>query len=460
MAGSRKRPGAEAPPDALVRAVEDCLRQHAKPGSSVTVGLSGGIDSIVLLDVLRDLAPRLGLRLDALHINHGLSPNADHWEHFCRRHCGRRRISFQAVRVEVAGEGVNVEEEARRARYRGFASHGAEVMALAHNRDDQAETVLLRLLRGAGVQGLAGMPEMRSMCEGASAEAGGQRLIRPLLGVSRAAIRAHALRRRLTWMEDESNADPRFARNFLRAEILPVLERRFPGCTSALVRAAAHMREAGALLEAFGEADLQAVMVAGHLDVKKLAALGQPRAASVLRLALAAHGEPPPTAAATHEVLRQLLTAAVDANPEVALANVVLRRYRGRVGIAPIGHMADARTWQHVAWSGEGEQRLPDGSVLRVRETVGTGVARARLAAGSTSLRRRRGGERMRLRADGPSRTLKNLLQEGAVPPWERDAMPLLYCNEQLVWVPAVGVASEFQARPGEPALEFCWEPV
>lgn len=459
MAGSRKRPGAEAAPDALVRAVEDCLRQHAQPGSSVSVGLSGGIDSIVLLDVLRGLAPKLDLRLDALHVNHGLSPNAAAWEQFCRRHCARRRIPFQAVRVEVAGAGANVEDEARRARYRGFASHGAGVVALAHNRDDQAETVLLRLLRGAGVHGLAGMPRMRSMSDSSGNGGGEQRVIRPLLGVSRAAIRAHALRRRLTWVEDESNADPRFARNFLRAEILPALEQRFPGCTSALVRAAAHMREADALLGALGAADLRAVMVSGQIDVARLAALGEARAANVLRLALAARGEPPPTTAVMHEILRQLSSAAVDANPEVVLANVVLRRYRGRIGIAPIGHIADARIWEHVAWSGGREQRLPDGSLLHAREAVGRGVARARLDAGSASLRRRRGGERLRLRADGRSRTLKNLLQECAVPPWERDAMPLLYCNEQLVWVPAVGVASEFQARPGEPALEFCWEP-
>lgn len=459
MADSRKRRAGEPSSVAVVRAVENRLRLHAKRGDAITVGLSGGIDSIVLLDALRRLAPAWDLRLSALHVHHGLSLNAAAWEDFCHRHCARRRVPFQAVRVQVAGAGANLEEHARLARYRAFEAHGGAIMALAHNRDDQAETVLMRLLRGAGVHGLAGMPDARIMGDAAhGACVGKQRLIRPLLAVSRDAIRDYAATRRLRWVEDESNDDPRFARNFLRSEVLPALERRFPGCRSALARAADRLREADGLLQTLAHDDLQAVTVSGQLDAARLAVLGIERAANALRSALASNGEPPMPAGATQEVLRQLLGAAVDSNPEVVLTRVTLSRYRGRIAIRPHGSMGVMKGWHPVPWAGEAEQQLPDGSLVRAQSVVGAGVSCVRLSRGTITLRQRRGGERIRLRPESPTRTLKNLLQEHAVPPWERDAMPLLYCNEQLVWIPTVGVASAFQAQPGESAWEFTWQ--
>jgi tRNA(Ile)-lysidine synthase len=173
--------------------VERQISLHARRGETVTVALSGGVDSIVLLDLVVAVSGPLALVVQCLHVNHGLSPNADLWESFCREHCRRLGLRFRAVRVQVAGGGSNVEAQARAARYRAFRDHGSSIVALGHNRDDQAETVLLRLLRGAGVFGLAGMPSARGL--DAAHEASAQGLIRPLLQVSRADIQAYALDR-------------------------------------------------------------------------------------------------------------------------------------------------------------------------------------------------------------------------------------------------------------------------
>lgn len=458
MASTRKAHVAERSVSALAAVVEREVRPHIAAGDTLTIGLSGGVDSIVLLDVMRRIERSIGIRVAALHVNHGLSANADAWEAFCRAHCARRRIPFDAVRVTVGGGGANIEEEARIARYRVLERQGGTIVLLAHNRDDQAETVLLRLLRGAGVHGLSAMRPVRRMRDDRF-QNGLERqiLLRPLLSVGRGDIERYARSRRLRWIEDESNADCRYARNFLRNEILPMLAQRFPACQANLARAATHLAEADALLREIASEDLRQATVDAGIDMVKLAALGRLRAAQALRLALEARGEPSISTETTSEVLRQLLGARSDRSPSIELMRTVVRRYRGCVVIdARSGPVA---AWSRIEWEGGALQTLPDGSVLVARGTRGCGVSVARLASDQVTLRRRVGGESMRLRADGPRRTLKNLLQEHAVPPWQREVMPLVFCGEQLVWVPTVGVASGFVAHAGELGWEFTWRP-
>jgi len=441
----------------LEASVAFCLSRHVRHGETVTVGLSGGVDSVVLLDALRraSASARIGLR--AVHVNHGLSKNASAWQRFCREHCRRRGIAFSAVRVEVAGGGRNVEAEARAARYRALAQHGSEVIALAHNENDQAETVLLHLLRGSGVQGLAGMPPERPLDSLGHRDPAHrvQRLIRPLLEISRGEILAYAARRRLRWIDDESNRDERFARNFLRRRVLPLLEGRFGGCSANLARAAAHMQEAASLLGEFGAMDCAAVSRDGRLHALALMTLGPARAINALRVYLAGKGEPPPSSVRMKELLRQLGSERADAQPEVELALGVLRRYRGWIEWQP--RMAAPIEERYLTWRGERRLALGQGGVLIAVRTRGGGVSAARLGAGEVTIRRRRGGERMRLEAARPTRTLKNLLQEAGIAPWQRARMPLVFCGEQLVWVPLVGEASEFRAGPRESAWRFEW---
>jgi tRNA(Ile)-lysidine synthase len=432
------------------------MAAHVVPGVTVAVGLSGGLDSIVLLALLRRIAPDLGFELRALHVNHGLSPHAPEWERFCRAHCARRRVPFQAIRVSVAGGGANVEAQARIARYRAFAQCGAERIALGHHRDDQAETLLLNLVRGSGVHGLAGMPPVRAL-DGAhnAVHASRVRLIRPLLASARSDLLRYAQARRLRWIEDESNRDARFARNFLRLRILPLIERRFPGAHETLARSAAHLRDAAALLDELAASDCAASGDGHRLDLQRLCALGDARAANALRHWLTSRGEVPPSLARTREMLRQLTSARPDAQPAIDLERFSVRRFRGGIELVSLDRIDPEPEPLH--WNGERSVRLADGSELTATPSRGNGISAARLHAAAVTIRRRRGGERIRVARTGATRTLKNLLQEAGVAPWLRARMPLVYCGERFVWAPFVGVAADFRAAAGERAWQFSW---
>jgi tRNA(Ile)-lysidine synthase len=434
--------------------VEEAFASGAGRPDEVTVALSGGIDSVVLLDVLRAASRARGFRVRALHVNHGLSPHAERWEKFCQAHCRSRRIPFQAARVVVRGGGANVEAEARNARYAAFARDGGRIVALAHNRDDQAETLLLQLLRGAGLRGLSAMPAVRVVGP-AGERAPLQRLLRPLLAVSREEIEVYAARRRLAWVEDESNRQDRFARNFLRARIVPELEQRFPGCSAALARSSAHIATAAALLDDLALIDAASALRAQRLQVAALVALGRARAANLLRYFLRMHGLSMPSADHLDEMLDQLCNARSDANPLVILEGMSLRRFRGSIELVPLQPVD--RKARAIRWNGEARLALPQGGELCMQRTRGHGVSAACLAAGIVTVRRREGGERMQLESERPRRTLKNLLQEARVTPWQRERMPLLYLDEQLVWAPLIGAACAFRAKGREHALLFSW---
>ena len=236
-----------APADAVDAAVAAALSKFVAPGARVAVAVSGGIDSIVLLDALATLAARHSLTLSAIHVNHGLSPNAPAWARFCAEQCALRALPLTVHELQLARtSGESLEARARAARYACFDAAAVDVVALGHHADDQAETVLLQLLRGAGPRGLAAMPSLRP---------GRPALLRPLLGLTRAAIAARAQARQLQWITDESNDDTRYRRNLLRHAVAPVLGAEFPGYPLTLARAAAHQAEASELLDALAQHD-------------------------------------------------------------------------------------------------------------------------------------------------------------------------------------------------------------
>jgi tRNA(Ile)-lysidine synthase len=355
-------------------------------GKRLAVGLSGGVDSVVLLELLRAAAPRLGFRLAAVHVHHGLSPHADDWARFCRDLCRQWGVPLAVRRVKLGKRGLGIEAAARAARRAVFARQPAAVIALAHQLDDQAETVLLNLLRGAGVRGASAMP--------VAGRLGGKTLLRPLLAVRRSEIVAYARARGLRWVEDQSNRDAALTRNFLRLHVGPLLETRFPRWRESLARAARH----------FAATDADARLV--------------------LREFLRTRGLRAPSEAKLVEMLRQLTgrgtRTAIDHD------GARLRVYRGRVSIG----------------------KRPGGE-LRLRPARGRGIDAARLERSRLTLRARAGGERLQLDARRPRRTLKNLFQEAGIPPWRRERLPLLYCDDELVWVPGLGVAAAWQAARG-----------
>jgi len=277
------------------------------------VGFSGGLDSTVLLHAASRLATDAALDLSALHVHHGLSAHADAWAEFCTNLCQELGIPLKLLRVDVprsTGEGP--EAAARAVRHKALADDFADWILLAHHADDQAETVLHNLLRGAGVRGAAAMPESRG------------RVLRPLLGLARTTLLAYARSRRLAWIEDESNADRRYTRNFLRHEILPLVASRFPRAGEQLAAAAARFSEADSLLEDLATLDLGDNSPEFPLPLSLFRALPDTRARNLLRAMLTWHHAQPPDGRRMNEFVRQLQTAGNDRHPRLDLARYTL----------------------------------------------------------------------------------------------------------------------------------------
>lgn len=431
---------------AIDAVVADALAAHSAPGARVAVALSGGIDSMVLLDALHAAAPRFALQLSAVHVDHRLSPNAGRWAEFCAGACAVLGVPLITVRVDVGKRpGESLEAAARAARYDRLLAAQADIVALAHHADDQAETVLLQLLRGAGAAGLAGMPRYRAGNDG------GPALLRPLLELPRAALAAYAQARGLAWIDDESNVDRRHKRNLLRLAVAPLLAEGFPGYPTALVRAAAHQAEASALLDELARHD--AGEARGGLDRAAFAALPPSRARNVLRWFLRRQGLRPPSTARLAAMLAQLRTAGADARTRIIHDGAEIGCHRGRIVV----HAAAAGPFVRI-WRGEDAVDLPGGT-LRFERARGTGMAAAKLDNAVVTVRSRRGGERIQLAADRPRRAVKKLLYDAQLPTWQREALPFIWCDDELVAVPGIGIALAFQAAAGALAWQVEWRP-
>ncbi len=449
MASSKKPASSE-----LLQSVSDRLRSQLTPGTRLAVALSGGVDSVVLLHLLHDLQTQFHFSLSAIHVNHQISPHASAWADFCVALCAKWAVPLTVKTIRVPRRSKNgLEAAARALRYRAFSEIPTDCLLLAHHLDDQAETVLLNVLRGAGVRGAAAMPETR---EGKKVNGEGLMIVRPLLDIPRAVLIAYANKHRLRWIEDESNGDTSFARNYLRHAVLPVIEQRFPAYRQTLTRAAGHFAEADVLLDELAEMDMAHAVRDGKLKLAALQNFSAARARNLLRAFLTAQGLTALDTDRLQEWLRQLLQARGDSRVALDVAGWVLRRYRGEAWIEP-GVPRPAADWQ-IAWQGERELMLPAlGGRLTMVPVQGEGLSVARLAATPVTLRLRQGGERLRPDADRPRRTLKNLMQEAIIPPWQRERLPLFYIGDSLAAVPGIGVDCDYQAAPDESGLLPVW---
>jgi len=448
--------------------------------SSILIGLSGGVDSVVLLHLLHKLAVRFSWRLSALHVHHGISPNADTWAKFCADLCARHQIPLSIEHVDIAPlRGHGIEAAARKLRHAAFAAQACDFVALAHHADDQAETLLLQLLRGAGVRGAAAMPftkrlvrytpsplavtsdltdvsgQPSRMASSSIREGVGHHpvLLRPLLDVPRTVLLDYARQHGLCWVDDESNADDSYPRNFLRHRVLPVLEQRFPSYRDTLARSAQHFAEASELLDELARLDAAQTIEGETLTVAALKALSQPRAKNLLRYFLHVRGAPMPQAMQLEDMLRQLCGARQDAGVCIAYGGWQVRRYQGKVYalLAP-GEFDRSLV---LAWHGEAGLDWPAlNTRLRFNQFQGLGVSLEKLKRAPVTLRLRQGGETLRPEPKAATRTLKNLLQEHHVPPWQRDRLPLLYCGDELVCVPGVAIAAEYRPDGHEAAIQ------
>lgn len=463
----------------------------AEPTFRIAVALSGGRDSVALLcaaveaQALLAAEPELPpCQLQAVHVHHGLSARADQWAEFCRALCERLGVPLQVQRVEVDQQAAQgLEAAARVARYAVFADlppEGADVLLLGHHREDQAETVLFRLLRGAGVAGAAGMAPERRLPR---ADAAPLLLLRPWLDTPRAALEAYLQGLGQDWIDDDSNTDPRFSRNFLRQSVMPALREHFPAPEQALVRAGGLFAEAQQLLDERAEEDWRAALLESppasqalsRLPLAALTRLSPERSRNLLRYALRRAGMTAPAAATLEEWREQLLRAAGDGagNTQVALQAGSWRVFGWR-GELWIEAAAAALPAGQPFTLPEGGYRLPWGQGwLEVREAVGEGLARSSLLAlgemrwscrereSVLRLGREEATSHLRLQPDSrrPRRPLKDLWQMAGVPPWQRGGLPLLLAGEQLLWAAGVGAEASLCCPPGEAGVLLCWCP-
>lgn len=412
----------------------------------LVIAFSGGLDSTVLIHALATSREEHRIPLLAIHIDHGLHGDSADWCRHCETVVNSLGIDFDSMAVEVdARSSQGTEAAARAARYEAFRSaiRAGDWLLSAHHKDDQAETLLLNLMRGSGPSGLAGIGEIRPFAAAW--------LVRPLLAVSRSDLQSYADEHELAWISDPSNEDRQFDRNYLRHEILPRLEARWPAVANRLQRSASLAGEAAALLDQLADADFRNLGERpDRITLDKLRELPPERQRNLLRYVVRELGLPSPPAAQLHSVVTDLIPARDDGRPLVQWPGAEIRRYRGNVYVLPAESVDAVPAGKHATrvTSGSSIRLAPGHGELNLEPGAAHGLADA-VVCGGLELRYRRGGEEIKLPGQSHTRKLKKLLQEEGIVPWMRQRLPLLYSGDKLVAVADLWIAANAVGEPG-----------
>ncbi len=389
------------------------------------IGFSGGMDSHVLLHAMALLGERLPARLRVIHLDHGLQVGSGAWVRHCEWVCGKLGIPLNTFSLQLKPvKGKSLEAVAREARYAVLARElrAGEMLLTAHHQDDQAETLLLQLLRGAGLSGLAAMPAVGGFARGMHA--------RPLLDSTRDELIRYAREAGLQWIEDTSNQDIAFDRNYLRHQVIPLLKSRWPAMSKTLSRSAGHCAAADRLIETLLSRTLEQISDPAEktLSVPALDALPDDQRRPLLRLWIRQHGMPLPDSAILSRISNEVLGARPDGNPLVSWPGAEVRRYRDRLYL--LSPLASFDASQSLVWTGQSELSLPGGlGTLRFHG----GEAMGDFQSGPEyRIRFRQGGETCRPQGRGVSKRVKQLLQEAGVLPWMRERVPLLQIGGEI----------------------------
>jgi len=432
--------------------LSDFFLQQKRIQPSVLVAYSGGLDSTVLLHALHQLNHELPMHLHAMHVHHSLSEHADHWEAMCRNQCAQLGIAFEVrhVTLDLDG-GLGVEATARQARYQALASVDVDYICLGQHQHDQAETLLLQLARGAGVKGLSGMAPIDL----------DRRLLRPLLNVPRNELQDYAQAHQLQWVEDESNADTQFDRNFIRHDIIPAFTKQYPSITQTLARSATHMANASELLDDLAAIDAEVALdhaqPFGALSLDALVQLSPVRQANLVRWWLASNQVAMPSTALLDQILKQLQSTRDDAATKVQVSDrLSVMQYKNQ---AYLVESAEDLAPINLLWQDEDMLTLPNGAQLRFHKAKGQGLAYQRDGGLHLHIRHRQGGERFLAELGRPRRHLKTMMQSADMPPWQRTQLPLIFAGETLAIIPNIGVDAKLKAGPHEAGLVVTWHP-
>ena len=418
------------------------------------IAYSGGLDSHVLLHAiasLRDFLP--GIHLSAIHIDHGLSPHSAQWSQHCQNSCADLGVACRIIKVNAhptAGE--SPEAAARAARYRAFTDiiGKGDCLLTAHHQDDQAETLLLQLIRGSGPAGLASMPAYACFGPGSMA--------RPLLAWGREQLWQYGKQHQLKWVEDQSNFDTGFNRNFLRHEIMPKLKSRWPSIAKTLSRAAGHQAEAAHLLRQLAQQDLQEVAAKGDtLSVSALLRLNDERCRNMLRHWIKSRDLPLPDTSRLDQIISQMLTAPQDAEPLVHWKGCEVRRYRDALyAMLPLPSHDPV---QKLVWVGSEPLVIPDIGILYGEVTIGTGINPEFFHHRHIEVGFRVGGEKCRPSGRRPTHALKKLFQDKGVPPWQRDRIPLIFIDGNIAAVVGYWICHGYETAADQPGVTFILKP-
>lgn len=436
-----------------IERIASSIEEFAEPaGKNWWLAYSGGIDSTVLLYLLSQIVGRYpGVQLGAIHVNHKLHPDSDRWAEHCRQCCARLAVTFklETIPTPVSG-GAGLEAAARNARYQaiGRTLGKGDVLFTGHHRGDQVETLLYRLVRGAGVRGLSAMRSSRDWGQGA--------LVRPLLKYSRASIEQFAKKQALHWLEDPSNQVEHFDRNFIRHRLLPLIEQHWVDAEKVIARASINCADSDLLEEELAKIDYEFCkgVEGNRIKIEPLGTLSHVRQINVLRRWIRWNGFQVPGREQLLSIYSSMVTSQSDTNPLFAQGGLVLRRYRGEI-YALLSSPPVRQT--ETAWVAEQNLYFPElKKLLSIERRSGLGI-RADLAKSEQGLvvRFRRGGEVMRFR--GHRRKLKTLLQEWEIPPWQREQIPLIYSGNELIAVPGYAISDEAQVGVGKEGILPVW---
>lgn len=430
--------------DQLATLLPDSEAKHLK------LAYSGGVDSHVLLHLLAALRTDSPWQLDAIHVDHGLSPQSREWSQHCAAICESLGVPLVIEQVNVEAGNKGLEDAAREARYRALAKHVSsdDVLLTAHHRDDQVETVLLHLVRGTGAHGLAGMAPRRKFAGGIH--------IRPMLEVSRHAIGEYAKSRQLQWVDDTSNEDTSLSRNYMRHEIVPKLRAHWPGVEQVIGRSAGHAAAAVELLQQIADEDWQRCGQTSEMSLSLSACdqLSDVRLRNLLRYWVRQSGLALPATCHIDEIVRQIRQPSSTGHAIIHWPGANCCRYRDRLMLQPV--LRTIEQDYDVRWDTSRPLAIDSlGIEFSATRTTGRGLAVARLKGGTVHLRNRRGGEELQPVGRAHHHKLKKLFQEAGIPPWQRDQLPLVYVNADLAAVGDRWVSQEFAAKENEAGLEL-----
>jgi tRNA(Ile)-lysidine synthase len=434
----------------LINAIRQSYQQSLagyKP-KIINIALSGGCDSMVLLHALNELKDELNFTIKAIHINHDISSNADKWQSFCGSECQKVKVNFDAKKINIKPEKhLGVEGAARKLRYEALDELRDGMLATAHHQNDQAETLFLQLIRGSGLKGLASMPHYHEE----------RNTWKPLLNVNREIIKKYAKSNNVLFIEDESNLDIHYDRNFLRHEVFPVLSERFPHLVKTLARSVEHIAEGLNLTETIAKEDAKSFFSAdlSRLSLMMIKELPRDRIINLIRWWLNKNNILMPSKKTIDSLYEQIIKIKKDNSLLIKISEKInVRAFQDELWLVKSEPYIES---YEIIWRGEDKIILPDQSQLIFRSVRGAGFSLEKLGVKALRIQNRIGGEKFKPSLNQPSRTLKYLLQKSKIPPWQREKIPLIFSEDTLVAVPNFGVHHEFVADKEKNGLIIEW---